>query len=223
MTIRVNIRWYMFRNLLVISFLFIIGCSSAGKKNESANLTVFQAGTLYGYKNASDKIVIPAEYMRAEAFQNQIAFVADRQKWMIIDTKGKIVPITPFLIEENNMPDAFNEGLARLEKDGKIGYYDNTGKVVIAPQFTFAYPFEGGKAKVCTDCKKETKKNKTEYVGKYFFIDTTGNPTDGKSKGGSEGGSVKEDKKKDGSESSKEEKKKDGSEGSSDTKGKSGN
>jgi hypothetical protein len=192
----------MFKQLLIISFLFVIGCSSADKKNGSAELTVFQSGTLYGYKNSGGKVVIPAEYMRAEAFQNQIAFVADRQKWMIIDTKGKIIPITPFLIEENNMPDAFSNGLARLEKDGKIGYYDNTGRVVIAPQFAFGYPFEGGKAKVCTDCKKETKKNKTEYVGKFFFIDTTGNPSDGtkKSTEGSESKPADTGKNKSGSE-----------------------
>lgn len=46
----------------------------------------------------------------------------------------------------------FSEGLAAvLAADGKLGYIDKTGKVVIPPQFLFARPFSEGLAAVAND------------------------------------------------------------------------
>ena len=39
-------------------------------------------------------------------------------------------------------------------KTAFFGYADSLGNVVIKPQFTFAYPFEDGKAKVTNSGKK---------------------------------------------------------------------
>lgn len=53
----------------------------------------------------------------------------------------------------DNGPDYTAEGLFRIVQDGKIGYADaKTGEVVIAPRYPCAWPFEGGKARVSTDC-----------------------------------------------------------------------
>ena len=42
----------------------------------------------------------------------------------------------------DNGDDYFCEGLQRIVDDnGRIGFADSTGKVVITPQFAFAFPF----------------------------------------------------------------------------------
>src|SRR5262249_2748025 len=52
--------------------------------------------------------------------------------------------------------------LYKFEKDGKTGYIDNTGKVVIEPKFTYGGDFEEGMATI----------TEGEKVG---YIDKTGN------------------------------------------------
>lgn len=48
----------------------------------------------------------------------------------------------------------FSEGLSEKIEDGHFGYIDQTGKMVIAPQFDFAYPFQkNGMALVIVDLK----------------------------------------------------------------------
>mgnify|MGYP000680041254 FL=1 len=34
-----------------------------------------------------------------------------------------------------------------MDEDGLVGFADSLGNVIIEPQFKFAYPFKGGKAK----------------------------------------------------------------------------
>src|SRR5262245_38164362 len=56
----------------------------------------------------------------------------------------------PFRFEVANM---FDEGVAPVRIDGRYGYIDRTGQVVIAPQFQAAGPFEGGYAEVRVEGK----------------------------------------------------------------------
>jgi len=56
---------------------------------------------------------------------------------------------------ENSIP------LFPIEKDGKWGYIDNTGRIVIKPQFDEARDFSEGLARVTID-------------GKFGYIDKTG-------------------------------------------------
>ena len=57
--------------------------------------------------------------------------------------------------------DCLSEGLARIERDGKYGFIDNTGQVVIPPKYDLAWDFSEGLARVSQN-------------GKYGFIDNTG-------------------------------------------------
>ena len=51
--------------------------------------------------------------------------------------------VVPFRYD--NGPDYVREGLYRIVDDrGRMGYADESGRVVIAPRFAFAHPFEGG-------------------------------------------------------------------------------
>lgn len=65
----------------------------------------------------------------------------------------------------DNGDDYISEGLYRIvDRKGRIGYADETGRTVIRPRFAFGYPFEGGKAKV-TDSgrRKEVPGSGGEY------------------------------------------------------------
>ena len=55
----------------------------------------------------------------------------------------------------------FQNGLAIVEKHGKYGYIDTTGKLAIPCQYDKAWYFHNGMAIITKD-------------GKYGFIDTTG-------------------------------------------------
>ena len=90
--------------------------------------------------------------------------------------------VVPF--HYDNGPDYVREGLYRIVDDrGRMGYADESGRVVIAPRFAFALPFEGGKAKVTdTGQRKEVPDSGGEHwyweSDAWYFIDTTGRGTD---------------------------------------------
>ena len=93
--------------------------------------------------------------------------------WVAMNKKKQLMyEVFPF----DNGPDDPSEGLFRILVDGKIGYASiSTGKIVIEPKYSCAYPFENGKAKVTFDC--ETIKQDEHRIWKsssWFFIDKTG-------------------------------------------------
>jgi len=52
----------------------------------------------------------------------------------------------------DNGPDYISDGLFRILRDGKIGYADKTGKIIIEPQFECASTFLNGIAEATYDC-----------------------------------------------------------------------
>lgn len=90
-------------------------------------------------------------------------------------------PVVPFRYD--NGPDYVREGLYRIVDDrGRMGYADTSGRVAIAPRFAFAFPFEGGKAKVTdTGQRKEVPGSGGEHWSwesdAWYYIDTTGRKT----------------------------------------------
>ena len=65
----------------------------------------------------------------------------------------------------DNGPDYLSEGLFRIEnkRNGKIGFADMQGNIIILPTYFHASPFKNGIAKV-------TKVGKKEKVGEYTII-----------------------------------------------------
>ena len=75
----------------------------------------------------------------------------------------------------DNGPDYASEGLIRIIKDGKTGYADENGKIVIEPLYECADPFEGGKARVSLKCELKADGEHTQMISDgWFFIDKTG-------------------------------------------------
>lgn len=79
----------------------------------------------------------------------------------------------------DNGDDYFSEGLQRIvDKDGKIGFRDSIGKIVIPPRYAFAFPFKEGYAKVTDTGHREAVDQHGEYhqwiSDSWYYIDKTG-------------------------------------------------
>ena len=77
----------------------------------------------------------------------------------------------------DNGDDYFCEGLQRIvSEDGKIGFADSLGNVVIEPRFAFAFPFENGYAKVTDKGKREPEGEYWRWISdSWYYIDHDGN------------------------------------------------
>lgn len=102
----------------------------------------------------------------------------EKVRWYYVDKIGKVIISPNFEPISTLYP--FSEGLAavtvgdklvtvrpgtKYPKGGKFGYIDKKGKLVIKPQFDWAYAFSDGMARVRMGPAKE---------GKFGFIDKTG-------------------------------------------------
>lgn len=82
----------------------------------------------------------------------------------------------PALIYDNG-PDYFVEGLARTIRDGKVGFVDEQLELVVAREWDFAFPFEGGVSRVCTGCttqRHEDDEHSEVVGGRWGYIDRQG-------------------------------------------------
>lgn len=131
------------------------------------------ATQLWGYRNTRGAVVIEPRFTVAEEFSPQgIAAVADDSGWQIINRKGKLL-VRPYLLD--NGPDPFQEGLGRFTEAGKVGFFDERGKVVIAPRFSFAAPFSEGRAVFCQGCRERAEgEHRSMEGGLWGFIDRKG-------------------------------------------------
>ncbi|MDE6859744.1 MAG: class A beta-lactamase [Duncaniella sp.] len=81
------------------------------------------------------------------------------------------------IFQYDNGDDYIREGLRRIfDSTGKIGYADDNGKVIIAPRFAFAFPFEDGVAKVTDEGRSVSEGEYYRWVSpSWYFIDHNGN------------------------------------------------
>lgn len=118
---------------------------------------------LYGYINRQGNIVIPAIYEIAGHFKNGKAVVKFyKGDYAIIDSSGVVLQTFKYAFVGD-----IGDGLLSFkenEKD-KFGYIDETGCVVIAPQFTYAQTFKSERAIV---------NSSDSYLNKYGLIDKKG-------------------------------------------------
>jgi len=92
-----------------------------------------------------------------------------------INTEGQVM--CNALEIDNFMPDYLFEGHFRIvNEEGLMGFADSLGHVVVAPQYKFALPFQGGKAKVTyTGHKSDPNDEHWEWVSDdWFYIDYQG-------------------------------------------------
>ncbi|MDR7002450.1 WG repeat-containing protein [Neobacillus niacini] len=103
-----------------------------------------QGEYLHGYLNRKGKEIIPASYEDASDFSEGKAIVKIKNgSYALIDLTGKVLHSYMYAFVGN-----YGEGLLAFKKnkDGKFGYLDEQGNVVIKPQFSEAEAFSQGRA-----------------------------------------------------------------------------
>lgn len=109
------------------------------------------------YLNADGKI----QFSLARHFPEPINFRSlECGESEVVSTKADAYPWRPVDLNYD-----VSEGLAVLEKDGKFGYADVSGRTIIAPRFDYCWPFVEGRARVF---------QKSFGKGYFGFIDHTG-------------------------------------------------
>ncbi len=72
--------------------------------------------------------------------------------WMYVNRRGRVVinGVPNF----DNGADYFSDGLVRTIVNGKYGFANRKGKIVIKPNYDWASPFEHGYAAACNHCRE---------------------------------------------------------------------
>lgn len=123
---------------------------------------------LYGIVDESGQVVIPCQYYRISVFGNDRAWAKQNYNdpWSLITSKG----IRLMTLSNGVTPSAFHDGMAAVIENGKIGYCDTSGKIVIPMKYErvlnndgsyMGYDFHSGKARVL-------------YNGETGYVDKSG-------------------------------------------------
>jgi hypothetical protein len=118
---------------------------------------------LYGYLDRHGKEVVPLKYEEASDFIDGRAVVKVKDKqFALIGLNGEVIRIYNY-----NSVSNLGDDLLAFQKDenGKFGYIDLKGTVVIQPQYTGAMAFNNGRAVV---------NNSEDYNNKFGLIDRKG-------------------------------------------------
>lgn len=154
-------------------------------KEGMARVSDTRGVTKYGYIDKSGKVIVPSQFPQALDFSEGLALVivetdkeSQTRKAGYIDKSGNFV-IKPqfddfysligvyeaFVYDITGTEGMFSEGLASVRINGKWGYINRTGQIVVPTQFAHAGMFKEGLAPVAI-------KNGRRRI--YGFIDHTG-------------------------------------------------
>lgn len=126
----------------------------------------------YGYINEDGKYIVNPQFVDATVFSEGLAAVTPKDGHIeFIDKTGKL----KFTLAEAKFCSNFKEGLASVEVNGKWGYIDQTGKMIINPQFSSAYCFSEGLAAVQSFGNQDPDSPPSNTDQKWGFIDKKGN------------------------------------------------
>ena len=184
-----------------IFLLLIIGCNSNQTKDENifqneyselieSNLTdelipvtnegIFKFGVSCAFINRHGDTIIP--FGRFRVFETDTlltyTFVKDDKNGVVgINRKGEIL-FDAFIFGDVQL-DSYSEGLIRILQNGKIGYADKTGKIIIKPKYKCALPFVNGRAKVAYNFEvvKDKLENSIWESNSWFYINRNGERT----------------------------------------------
>ncbi len=161
---------------LSIAFLLLLLLLVGGTTSFAQRRILFETPEGLGYKNARGRVVIPPRFRLAGDFSKEgLAKVVDAKGWAVINRTGRVVIRMPFIFDGG--PDDFAGGLARFTAGDKFGFYNERGKVIVAPRFDFASTFREGLAAVCLKCRKSRENAEGHYSivgGRWGYINRRG-------------------------------------------------
>jgi len=134
-----------------------------GLQGFSNGMVQVKLGDKWGYLNTEGELVIEAKYDDASFFSQGFAIVKIGEGFLIIDKQGNETPVTISGIKKLKH---FSEDLAVFTSlNGKIGFINTKGEVVIDPQFLSTGYFINGVAWAKNESKELGYINKTgEWV-----------------------------------------------------------
>ncbi len=155
--------------LLILMFSFLNlpyksnNITRAYNANNNVELYPIKQNGKWGYINKLGQIVIEPKFSMALPFSDGLAFVKTTKSFnfRVIDSNGNIVLKLPLEVNIPNKNSGYSEDLAPVSVNGKYGFINTNGEVVINFQYDFAEAFSDGLALVKKD-------------GKYGFIDKEG-------------------------------------------------
>jgi hypothetical protein len=128
----------------------------------SEGRALVQRGRMFGYIDVDGEVVIPLRYRDAWYFSNGLAPVLMDTTWSFIDRDGVVVVSRIFDVDLDSEDSGVESvELDRVRIDGRYGFKNAAGQIVIDPQFDQAWNFIDGLARV-------------QVKGKWGFIDRTG-------------------------------------------------
>lgn len=105
----------------------------------------------WGYVDIDGKEVIPPKYDFSDNFNDDgVAVVGLKDRSFCIDTSGKVIAE---VTQPKGWTGRYEEGLCSFCVDGRYGFLDITGKVVVQPQYDSVSNFFGGLSLVEKDGK----------------------------------------------------------------------
>lgn len=141
-------------------------------------------GARVAYVNVKGDTIIPFnkyEYLGTDTlihFANVMECTKDsatQGRWIAIDKNENI--LYEIVIFDNG-PDYFNENLVRAIRNGKMGFANQFGQIVIPCKYYFANSFEGDRSMVTfKGTKFKDKYGEHSYIesDEWFYIDKRGN------------------------------------------------
>ena len=118
----------------------IFGFAAKGYNN---GLIAVKVNHKWGFLDFKGKLVIPIKYDMVSQFNGAYAFTRLKKQYYILKADGKEIPLKDNHIK---IVSTFSANLLPFKKDGKIGYLDTTGKIVIEAQFQRVGHFNAGLA-----------------------------------------------------------------------------
>lgn len=181
----------LFVTIIIVVVSIFGSCGQTDKKGSSKyyNLTelnpkdtlfrihneeVYEMGVKCGYINQKGDTVIPIGKYKYCYFDTvtTYAIVGDTSEFYAVDQKeNRLYEIYWF----DNGPDYTKDGLFRIKRNGKIGYANKVGKVIIEPQYSCADSFFDGRARVTFSCKlQKDGEHPIMKSDNWFYIDKLG-------------------------------------------------
>lgn len=132
--------------------LSLLACSLSSRSTQQ--LICVEKEGKYGYVTIAGDTIVPCKYSLSYTDTiSRLGFVYDEAQGILCLNNLGVVLFRVF--NYDNGPDYPSEGLFRiLDDQDMIGYADTLGNIVIEPIYKFAFPFEGGLAKVTKDGRK---------------------------------------------------------------------
>ncbi len=155
----------------------IIESDSSNKLYPVTNQSIFKFDAPCAFVNKNKDTIIP--FGKFTVFETDtminFTFVNEIDKGFVgINQKGEVL-FDAYTFGDLIL-DKYSEGLIRIKQNGKIGYANKEGKIIIKPIYRYAEPFSKGKAKVSFDCKSniDSDEHINYTINSWFYINKKG-------------------------------------------------